>query len=66
MVARMSIEEIREFFVRRPWLHEQLYREVWVLSAEEYQSLKARTLVFTPERQRYLEAFIDGWKWAKS
>lgn len=60
----MTDEEIRTFFVRRPWLHGD--RDHAVLSGSEYQRLKDRRLILIGERRAYLEAFIDGWLAAKS
>ena len=51
-------EDIREFAVRRPWLH----RDGALLSQDEYDGLKARTATLSEARANYLMAFIDGWK----
>lgn len=57
----MTEETLREFFVRRTWLH----GEGRMISDSEYQSLKDRDGRFwseiNPYRREYFHGFIDGW-----
>lgn len=56
-----SAEEVRTFFVRRPWLH----GTDRILSTEEYQRLKDRDLRWwrelARERKVWLSGFVVGW-----
>ena len=59
-------EDIRAFMIKRTFLVEDEWRKANVISADEYQGLKARTLQLADSRSAYLRAFIDGWVRAKS
>ena len=79
--AAYKFEDLREFFMRRPWLRggEFLpgghgrsrdwaqYREIcnYVISELEFTTLKNRESGLGMSRVRYLRAFIDGWTMAK-
>lgn len=57
------LEDIRSFLGKRPWLRGDGVR--CLLSAWEYEELKARRLKLPSNRVRYLRAFMDGWKRAR-
>lgn len=92
--AEYPLEDIREFFIRRPFLHgeykplsrERVNWDVWTeesyveynehqyklrlehpypITAKEYVLLKSRKLELSPERIRYLNAFIEGYWWGR-
>jgi hypothetical protein len=60
----MNIEDIREFLVRRPWLHGDSAHAL--VTNAEYQAIKERKFQMDPTRASYLRAFIDGWMRAKA
>lgn len=60
-----EIEDIREFFMRRPWLAGERSGGVLVTD-DEYAKLKGRQPVELPaERVSHLRSFIQGWLAAK-
>ena len=59
-MSEYPLEDVRTFFMRRSWLASPYMKPV-LISPEEYQALKARTLELPRNRVHYLRAFIDGW-----
>jgi hypothetical protein len=49
-----AFEEIRTFFMRRPWVRR-------VLSNKEYDGLRARMYRLPVKRATWLRAFIEGY-----
>jgi hypothetical protein len=61
MTDDYEFEDLRKFFVRRPF-----FREGSVLPAGDYDALKRRELTLPTARAAYLRAFCDGYLCARN
>lgn len=66
MTSAYEFEDLRTFFMRRQWLHDDDGRDQTgrVISASEYEHLKRRHPIAV-DRAGYLRAFIDGYRCAR-
>lgn len=56
---RYRLEDVREFLIRRTWLVGDT--DHCLVTALEYQALRARTATFPRRRVEYFRAYIAGW-----
>jgi hypothetical protein len=60
-----QFEDIRTFLIKRPWLRIGTWGTGGVVSEEEYQAIKDRSLEIPTDRAMHLRAYIEGWMAAR-